>query len=67
MTTPIENRAQWAAYSVEKAKAVAAGACRPCSQRIAMAKVKTSSDEPDQAPDLCGRCARLFPSTARAA
>lgn len=67
MNTPIENRAQWAAYAVELARAKVAGACRQCSQRIALAKVKTNSDDPERSPALCGRCARLFPATARAA
>lgn len=67
MSTPIENRAQWSAYATELARAKAAGACRECSQRIAMAKVKATSDDPEQAPDLCGNCARLFPAIARAA
>lgn len=67
MTTPIEDRARWNQYAAEKDKARAAGACREDAQRIAMAKVRSSDGEPEQAPDLCGRCRRLFPAAARAA
>jgi hypothetical protein len=66
MTTPIETRAQWGAYHAAKDAAKSAGACRQCSQRLAMAKVRYSKADPGRAPELCGRCARLFPS-ARAA
>jgi hypothetical protein len=59
MTTTIENRAQWTAYFIARERARAAGACRPCSQRIALAAVKTSAKEPDEQPELCAQCARL--------
>jgi hypothetical protein len=59
-TTEIETRAQWGTYHAAKDAARAAGACRQCSQRLAMAKVRYSQADPWQAPELCGRCARLF-------
>jgi hypothetical protein len=55
----LENRAHWNAYATAKEAARRAGACRPCSQRIALAAVKSSTNEPDQQPELCAQCARL--------
>lgn len=74
MTTPIEaiaakaaDRLLWSAYSDAKSTATKAGACRECSQRIAMAKVRASAGDEETPPKLCGNCRRLFPATARAA